>query len=99
MRKGTLFISAILTTFMLVILFGVVSAYQTSSGSTPGVADQSPPAVMAEAVSTTTPIQVTNVTAEEAAAIASKVLNRTDLYSVEAAQFEGVDTYLITFSS
>jgi hypothetical protein len=42
---------------------------------------------------------VTLITPEEAAAIASKVLNRTDLYSVEAAQLEGVDTYLVTFSS
>jgi hypothetical protein len=28
MRKSTLFIAAALTTFMLVVLFGVVSAYQ-----------------------------------------------------------------------
>jgi hypothetical protein len=99
MRKSTLFISAILTTFMLAVLFGVVSAYQNSLGSTQEVAVQSPPAAVVQVVDTPTPVQVTNITPEEAAAIASKVLNRTDLYSVEAAQLEGVDTYLVTFSS
>lgn len=100
MRKSTLFISAILTTFMLAVLFGVVSAYQNSIRSTPEVAVQSPPAAVVEVVNAQTiPTQVSNITPEEAAAIASKVLNRTDLYSVEGAQFEGVDAYLVTFSS
>jgi hypothetical protein len=99
MRKSTLFISAILTTFMLAVLFGVVSAYQNSLGLTQEVAVQSPPTAMVQVVAPPTPIQVTNITPEEAAAIASKVLNRTDLYSVEAAQLEGVATYLVTFSS
>ena len=43
--------------------------------------------------------QVANVTPEEAAALASKILGRTDLYSVESAQFENADAYLVTFSS
>ncbi len=34
MRKSTLFISAALTTFMLAVLFGVVSAYQNIVKST-----------------------------------------------------------------
>jgi hypothetical protein len=99
MRKSTLFISAILTTFMLAVLFGVVSAYQSSLGSTQEAAVPPPTAAMVQVVNTTAPVQVTLITPEEAAAIASKVLNRTDLYSVEAAQLEGVDTYLVTFSS
>jgi hypothetical protein len=99
MRKSTLFISAILTTFMLVVLFGVVSAYQNGLSSTQEAAVQSPPAAVVQAANTSAPVQVTNITPEEAAAIASKVINRTDLYSVEVAQLEGVDTYLVTFSS
>jgi hypothetical protein len=99
MRKSTLFISAILTTFMLAVLFGVVSAYQNSIGTIPEVAVQSPPTAMVQAVDTPTPVQATAITPEEAAAIASKVLNRTDLYSVEFAPLEGVDAYLVTFSS
>jgi hypothetical protein len=39
------------------------------------------------------------VTPEEAAQIAARYLNRTDLYSVEGAQFNGVSAYLVTFSS
>jgi len=45
------------------------------------------------------PTQAVKITPEEAAKIASDVLGRTDLYSAEVAQLNGVDTYLITFSS
>ena len=98
MRKSTLFISASLTVFMLAILLSVVSAYQNIVSSTQEAAVQSPPPGMVEVVNAPI-IEVSNITPEEAAAIASKVLNRTDLYSVEAAQLEGVDAYLVTFSS
>jgi len=100
MRKSTLFISAVLTTFMLAVLFGVASAYKNIVSSTQAVAAQpQPTSIMAEVVSESIPTQVVNITPEEAAAIASKVLGRTDLYSVEGAQLEGVDAYLVTFSS
>ena len=45
MRKSTLFVSAALTTFMLVMLFGVVTAYQ---------------AVSAQAVTNTNPANVSS---------------------------------------
>jgi hypothetical protein len=41
----------------------------------------------------------TQIAPEAAASIASKVLGRTDLYSVEVTKFEGADAYLVTFSS
>jgi hypothetical protein len=41
----------------------------------------------------------TGVSPEDAAQIAARYLNRTDLYSVESAQFNGVSAYLVTFSS
>jgi hypothetical protein len=100
MRKSTLFISAALTTFMLAVLFGVASAYQSiiksneiAAQPTAGVEMVSQPFVP------TVPTQVLNLTPEAAADIASMVLGRTDLYSVEVTQFEGVDAYLVTFSS
>jgi hypothetical protein len=103
MRKSTLFISAALTTFMLAVLFGVVSAYQNIVKSTQPMADQPQPTaevVMASApVSAPMPTQATSITPEEAATLASQVLNRTDLFSAEIAQLDGVDVYLITFSS
>lgn len=100
MRKSTLFISATLTAFMLAVLFGVVSAYQNGVSSTQELAVQSPPAAMVEVVNAPSiPTQASMITPEEAAAIASKVLNRTDLYSVEFTQLDAVDAYLVTFSS
>jgi len=104
MRKSTLFISAALTAFMLAVLFGVVSAYRNIVGSTQLGAQQSqPPSAMGvtgnEPAQIPAPAQVVNVTAEEAASIASSVLGRTDLYSVEITQLNGADVYLVTFSS
>jgi uncharacterized membrane protein YgcG len=107
MRKSTLFISVVLTTFMLAVMYGVVSAYQNIVKST--VAVQSQTAGVTETVSqpvaVVAPTQVAisapviNLTPEAAAALAGKVLGRTDMYSVELTQFEGVDAYLVTFSS
>jgi hypothetical protein len=108
MRKSTLFISAALTTFILAVLFGVASAYRNTVNSAEIAAVQSQPTTTAQMVSQpmaavvptqVIPTQVVNITPESAAAIAGKVLGRTDMYSVEVAQFEGADAYLVTFSS
>jgi hypothetical protein len=103
MRKSTLFISAALTTFMLAILFGVVSAYQNSVKSTQPMAVQPQPtaevAMVSAPASEPMPTQITSITPEEAASLASQALNRTDLFSAEITQLDGVDVYLITFSS
>jgi hypothetical protein len=96
MRKSTLFISAALTTFMLAVMFGVVSAYQNIVKSTQSMAEQAQPTA-GEMVNV--PTQATNITPEAAAALAAQVINRTDLFSAEITQFNGVDVYLITFSS
>ena len=99
MRKSTLFISAALTTFMLAILFGVASAYQNIVKSTQPMAEQPQPTAEVAMISAPMPTQVTSITPEEAATLASQVLNRTDLFSAEITQLDGVDVYLITFSS
>lgn len=100
MRKSTLFISAALTTFMLAVLFGVASAYQSVVKSSDAAAQ---PTAGMEMVSVplapAVPTQSLNISPEAAADIAGKVLGRTDMYSVEITQFEGVDAYLVTFSS
>jgi hypothetical protein len=106
MRKSTLFISAALTTFLLAVMFGVASAYQNIVKSTQ---ESQPVAVQPQStqeqmivnapVVPPTPVQPANITPEAATALASKVINRTDLYSVEVSQFEGVEAYLVTFSS
>lgn len=104
MRKSTLFISVVLTTFMLAVLYGVVSAYQNIVNTKEAAAEPQATEVaviqpVVAAPTQVTPPPVVNLTPEAAAALAGKVLGRTDLYSIEATQFEGTDAYLITFSS
>jgi len=110
MRKSTLFISIALTTFMLAVLFGVVSAYQnvvnTSEKSLvqqeiqQNVQPTQSVELINNSVATEPPdVQVVNITPEEAAAVASKVIGQTDVYTVEVSQFEGETVYLVTFSS
>ena len=98
MRKSTLFLSAALTTFMLAVLFGVASAYQNVVKSAQATSQPT-----AAAVAATVGLQPTAgaaaLTPEQAADLAAKVLGRTDLYSVETADLNGVSTYLVTFSS
>lgn len=100
MRKSTMFISAVLTTFMLAVMFGVASAYQkiVQIGVTPTVSavQQVQPTDVAVA-NTTGP--VATMTLEQAAALASSVLGRTDLYTAENSTLDGVNVYLVTFSS
>ncbi len=100
MRKSTMFISAVLTTFMLAVMFGVASAYQkiVQTGVTPTVSavQQVQPTDVAVA-NTTGP--VATMTLEQAAALASSVLGRTDLYTAENSTLDGVNVYLVTFSS
>ena len=90
---------------MLAVLFGVASAYKgiVSSSTESSVAQQPAPisadVVNSQPVAAVAPVQTANVAPEAAAAIAGKVIGRSDLYSVEVTQFEGKDAYLVTFSS
>ena len=98
MRKSTLFISAVLTTFILAILVGVVSAYR---GTLDTAQASPPPATEVAVVSTDTPQPTPEVstilTPEQAAALAAQVLGRTDLLSVETTIYNGASAYLVTF--
>lgn len=105
MRKSTLFISAVLTTFVMAMLAGVASAYQKMT-----VADQiaaTAPETQPEAKAITNPIpdtspteaQPVNWTPEEASALAAQVLGHDDLYSVEVTDLNGETVYMVTFSS
>ncbi len=105
MRKSTLFVSAALTTFMMAVLFGVIVAYQkiVKAAGVEAVATQQPVQVQATDVAAPTEASTvavsTTFTVEQAATLASDVLGHTDLYSGELTQLDGVDVYLITFSS
>jgi len=99
MRKSTLFISGALTTFILAILTGVMTTYRTLSG--PVVEDvqaQAEIAPISEQPVAVVP-QPVNLTAEQAADLASQVMGDTDLFSVEVTELNGESVYLVTFSS
>jgi hypothetical protein len=101
MRKSTIFVSVILTTFALVMLYGVVSAYQSMSN----LPDATPlPTHTATATSepdptlepTTTP---TVVSPEQAAQIAAQVVANPNLLSAESSSVNGTNAYKITFTN
>ena len=98
MRKSTVFISSVLTTFALVILYGVVKAYQ--SNAIIQTADVPVQPAVATVVPTDVPTATpTAVTPEEAAQLAAQVVGHDNLLSAETSNFNGVDAYLITFTN
>jgi len=103
MRKSTLFISAVLTTFVMAMLAGVASAYQnvvekTTAQAATQVQTQAQPQVKAISHAMSADSQFT-VTPEEAAGLAAQLLGREDLYSVEVTDLEGETVFMVTFSS
>jgi uncharacterized membrane protein YgcG len=105
MSKIVLAISGGVTAFVLALTAGAVyvSRNLTTTSAAAQAATSQPtsvmqPVVMADAA-TSTPAVVANVAAQDAAALAAKYLNRTDLYSVELADFQGAQAYKVTFSS
>ena len=96
MKKSSLFISAVLTTFVLAVLGGVFTVLRTFTGSTPASVLQSTP--MASAIPATPTIPGA-ISPQEAAQIAARYTGNSDLYAVESALFSGMNTYKVTFSS
>lgn len=105
MRKSTLFISALLTVFLMAILFGVASAYQQvvkvngKAATTPQVVSQWVQADFAPAPTATEIVAPLVVTPEQATTVAVDFLGDSNVYSVEVVDYEGAATYLVTFSS
>ena len=89
MKKSSLFISTILSVFILAVLAGAVTAYRAFTVSTV----QSPQTV---------PVVQTvqdQLSPEQAVQIAAQYWGRNDLYSVESTQINGTSAYKVTFSS
>lgn len=103
MRKSTLFISAMLTIFLMATMFGAASAYKqivknndaatTKSESGPMIANTQPTAT---AIPTTQPLVISP---EQATTVAVDFLGDTNVYSVESVIYENASAYLVTFSS
>lgn len=98
MRKSTFFVSAVLTTFAIVMLYSVVSTYRDAKSV--AVAAVQPTATI-ESQPTDIPATPTQaaITPEEAAQIAAQVVGHTNLLSAESSSFNGVNAYLITFTN
>lgn len=99
MRKSTLFVSAALTVFIMAMMFGVVSAYQS-------VSKQALTQSAAKSISVrwlepiaTEPLLPQVVSPEQATTAAIEFLGASDVYSVEVVEYEGLPAYLVTFSS
>lgn len=98
MRKSTIFISSLLTTFALVMLYGVVKAYQNNAVIKAAQTAAQP--VVATVVPTDVPTATPSViTPEEAAQLAAQVVGHDNLLSAETSTFNSVPAYLITFTN
>jgi uncharacterized protein YpmB len=105
MRKSAVFLSVALTAFILTILAGIIYAYngltftepfsQTQAASLDQVTIQATPT--AQPVSGPTQ-QFAGISPQDAASIAAKFLGRTDLYSVQLSQINGLNLYKVTFA-
>ncbi len=103
MRKSTLIISAVLTAALLFALYSLLSAYRKAiQAAVPSTATVAAPAgniqEQVTGIAADTPMTGT-ITIYDAAALAVKVLGRTDLYIMETTQFDGAEVYLATFAS
>ncbi len=95
MRKSTIFISAVLTTFALVMLYRVAAAYSDNQSATK-VAAQPPTSLPATEASAAADPALGPV---EAAQLASNVVGNTNLGSAETSSYNGVDAYMVTFTN
>jgi hypothetical protein len=99
MRKSTIFISAVLTTFALVMLYGVVSAYQ-SMAKVPEATPLPTDTVTPEPDPTLAPTATqAALTPEQAAQLATQVVGNTNLLSAESSNVNGTNAYKITFTN
>lgn len=104
MRKSTLFISALLTVFLMATIFGIASAYQQVVKANGAIADQASQKELSQPVSANFAPVPTDaapqvITPEQATTVAVEFLGDSNVFSVEVVDYEGVATYLVTFSS
>ncbi len=105
MRKSTIFISAVLTTFALVILFRVAAAYNSNKTVTQTAATAAAPTSLPAPVATDPPAAAAPAPTSaalnptQAAQLAAQVMGNPNLLSAETSTYNGVNAYLITFTN
>lgn len=102
MKRGVTLVSVAITAFSVVIMASVVYGYRVSAR--PQSAPQPAPVSVLELrpspelVSAASTASIT-FSARDAAAVASEFLGRTDAYSVQLAEYNGMQAYKVTFAS
>ena len=105
MGKLVIVTSAAITAFIMALIAGAVFAYRTLSSASAVTQQQVSQASAPLQVAAVDPTQappptaVPNVTPQDAASIAAKSINHTDVYSVQLADIKGAQSYMVTFSS
>lgn len=111
MRKSTLFVSAMLTVFLMATMFGVASAYQQAVNGDSRFLSRTPDKIASQSIDPVSmPISMVGnapvavevpqtVTPEEATLVAVDYLGDPEVYSVEVVDYQGAFVYLVTFSS
>jgi hypothetical protein len=102
MKRGVTLVSVAITAFSVVIVASVVYGYQVSarpqSVPLPAAVSSLEPRPSPELVSASS-VASTRMSPKEAAALASEFLGRTDAYSVQLVEYNGVQAYKVTFTS
>jgi len=106
MRKSAVFLSFALTAFVITMLVGVINTYNGLNFTEPFTSTQDQTINQVVPTQEVPPIplaapsqQVAGISPQDAASIAAKSLNRTDLYSVQLTSINGLNLYKITFVS
>jgi uncharacterized protein YpmB len=101
MRRGLTLISVAITTFSALLIASIVYGYDagTSRQSAPGASKQVADIQALVAQAPAAKAASTSVSAQQAATIAQNFLQRTDAYSIELADYNGVQAFKVTFSS
>lgn len=97
--KSALFISAVLTAFVLVIVGSVVSSFTAAKTSQAVAPTQEMLAIDIPTQVDPTATAAAPVTPEQAASIAAQYMKKTDVYSVESASLNGVNVFKVVFSA
>jgi hypothetical protein len=102
MRKSSIFISVVLTTFVLAMLASVAYAYQEVAKAKASLvaaqATVTETVQPVEVVETPVPTQPTPVMAEQAAALAAQALGQNDLFSSGNLVYVGLDGQILSQS-
>ena len=104
--KIALFLSAILTAFVVAVLSGVVNKVTSaspanSSAPVQAAAQQDATTTLDQPTPTDLPTAIlqTSIDPIKAATLAAQAINRQDVYSVETSTYNGVNAYKVVFSS